>query len=693
MVNRKELEVLNEILLRMSYDVNKTLSENKSLLSEQNTYYYNKDGKLKGGGPINVDKNDVLIYASQKFPDIKDWNTYPKEINPFSVNRAPQLQNWTTQPPQMGYSHWVGKPFPSRPVPYNGTYIQAAGSKSITPPVYSYNNRLMNVDDANRLYEKDKEQWALANVGRPPMLPVALRDDPGGTRKKLIDEYVDYHDYLNDLEENPDNFNITSIGPYMKQLHDYKMKADQDYKNNYNLRAELKKREKLAYQEIASLEQDFQRYSPSREAQRDNTATPQVILDRNLSAMRSGILNKYQIPQLRDAVDTPEKRAAAEGNPVHGFLMWTSIIAAGISMAAATILSGGVLSPAMAALAGYISLGADIVDAGIYAYEGNYREAGFTLLLGSIEISSISKALKSASATDEVLTSMRNKANQYADDLLNGTKKLDDILTPEELKLFQEIEQAAPKLVEGTKLAKLTSRKLAIEGFVQTMAKSPKLFVDSLFLLKTYGMITGMFLFIDGAQFTYNHLYNGLTNENKDVQFMTAQLIDYMLGKEDVKEQIEDNALTLEPLVENASDDIVVKLFGKTIEFNEPGDVYGEILARAKANQSSEIADNTLVSGAQITYEPNTVTNPVPFKNKEEGDAFRKWFRSKPQYEFWARAWEVDETGPYNNSHIKKAYNLKSDGKIAGEYYKEYLENPEEEDITNSTGGSSSIGD
>ena len=678
MVNRKELDMLNEILLRMSYDVNKTLSENKSLLSEQNTYYYNRDGKLKGGGPINVDKNDVLIYASEKFPDIKDWNTYPKEINPFSVNRAPQLQNWTTQPPQMTY--WQGKPFPSRPVPYNGQYIQAAGSKSITPPVYRYNNRLMNVDDANRLYEKDKEQWALSNVGRPPMLPVSLRDDPGGTRKKLIDKYVDYHDYLNDLKKNPDNFNITSIGPYMKQLHDYKMKADQDYKNNYNLRAELKKREQLAYQEIASLEQDFQRYSPSGEAQRDNTATPQGILNQNLSAMRAGILNKYQIPQIRNAVDTTEKRESEENqelrNTLHSFLMWTSIIAAGVSMAAATILSGGILSPAMAALAGYVSLGADIIDAGIYAYEGNYREAGFTLLLGSLEISTIRKALKSANATNEVLTSMRNKANKYSDELLNGTKKLDDILTPEELKLFQEIEQAAPKLVEGTKLAKLTSRKLAIEGFAQTMAKSPKLFVDSLFLLKTYGLAAGLFLTIDGTQFSYNKLYNGLTNENKDVQFMTVQLIKYMLGKEDVKNQIEGNALELKPLVENASDEVVTKLFGEVINFEDITEEQALAALETYMNQPSPIDNSTIVSGAQLTYEPNTAKNPVPFKNKEEGDAFRKWFRENPAYKYWANLWEIDETGPYNNTYIKKAYNLISGGKTAGEFYKEHLENP-----------------
>jgi len=674
MVNRKELDMLNEILLRMSYDVNKTLSENKSLLSEQNTYYYNRDGKLKGGGPINVDKNDVLIYASEKFPDIKDWNTYPKEINPFSVNRAPQLQNWTTQPPQMTY--WQGKPFPSRPVPYNGQYIQVAGSKSITPPVYRYNNRLMNVDDANRLYEKDKEQWALANVGRPPMLPVSLRDDPGGARKKLIDKYVDYHDYLNDLEKNPDNFNITSIGPYMKQLHDYKMKADQDYKNNYNLRTELKKREQLAYQEIASLEQDFQRYSPSGEAQRDNTATPQGIIDRNLSAMRAGILNKYQIPQIRDAVDTPEKRAEAEGSGVHSFLMWTSIIAAGISLLAATILSGGVLSPALAAFAGYVSLGADIVDAGIYAYEGNYREAGFTLLLGSLEIGSIRKALKSANVTDEVLQGMRDKANKYADELVNGTKKLDDILTPEELKLFKEIEQAAPKLVEGTKLAKLTSRKLAVEGFVQTMAKSPKLFLKSLFKLKTYGLAAGLFLTIDGVQFSYNKLYNGLTNENKDVQFMTVQLIKYMLGKEDVKNQIEGNALELKPLVENASDEVVTKLFGEVINFEDITEEQALAALETYMNQPSPIDNSTIVSGAQLTYEPNTAKNPVPFKNKEEGDAFRKWFRENPAYEYWANLWEIDETGPYNNTYIKKAYNLIAGGKTAGEFYKEHLENP-----------------
>jgi hypothetical protein len=695
MVNKKELEILNEILLRMSYDLSKTLNENKSLLKESamptpqtypnlagrgmNTYYYDKSGKLKGGGPIDLNrvKNEILVFASDQFPTIKDWSTYPESINPFSVKAT----SWVSGPPMLtqmpsNTSYWRGKPFPSRPVPYNGSYYQAAGSKSITPPVYRYNNNLMNVGDANRLYEKHKELWALANVGQPPGLPVALTDDPGGARKKLIDKYVDYHDYLKDLEENPNNYNITSIGPYMKKLHEYKMKADLDYRNNYNLRAELERREELAYQEISNIEKEWSRYGPDWASQRDNAVTPQGIIDRNLSQARSGILNKYQIPELRNAVDTPEKRAEAEGSGVHGFLMWTSIIAAGISLLAATILSGGVLSPALAAFAGYVSLGADIVDAGIYAYEGNYREAGFTLLLGSLEIGSIRKALKSANVTDEVLQGMRDKANKYADELVNGTKKLDDILTPEELKLFKEIEQAAPKLVEGTKLAKLTSRKLAVEGFVQTMAKSPKLFLKSLFKLKTYGLAAGLFLTIDGVQFSYNKLYNGLTNENKDVQFMTVQLIKYMLGKEDVKNQIEGNALELKPLVENASDEVVTKLFGEVINFEDITEEQALAALETYMNQPSPIDNSTIVSGAQLTYEPNTAKNPVPFKNKEEGDAFRKWFRENPAYEYWANLWEIDETGPYNNTYIKKAYNLIAGGKTAGEFYKEYLENP-----------------
>ena len=79
------------------------------------------------------------------------------------------------------------------------------------------------------------------------------------------------------------------------------------------------------------------------------------------------------------------------------------------------------------------------------------------------------------------------------------------------------------------------------------------------------------------------------------------------------------------------------------------------------------------------TYYPrkNLLTgDPLPFKNKEEGDAFRKWFRENPAYEYWANLWEIDETGPYNNTYIKKAYNLIAGGKTAGEFYKEHLENP-----------------
>jgi hypothetical protein len=54
--------------------------------------------------------------------------------------------------------------------------------------------------------------------------------------------------------------------------------------------------------------------------------------------------------------------------------------------------------------------------------------------------------------------------------------------------------------------------------------------------------------------------------------------------------------------------------------------------------------------------------NDTPFKNKEEGNAFRKWVREKDKT--YADKIELDETGDYNNSTIQKAW------KKYGEDYK-----------------------
>ena len=93
MTKKSSQELLNEILLHMRYDSSLTLSENKEMLVEQNTFYYDNLGNLKGGGPITVPTGARM--ASKLFPNLNQ-SQYPKKIL-----TAPQVPKPTTQQTQI----------------------------------------------------------------------------------------------------------------------------------------------------------------------------------------------------------------------------------------------------------------------------------------------------------------------------------------------------------------------------------------------------------------------------------------------------------------------------------------------------------------------------------------------------------------------------------------------------------------
>ena len=72
-------------------------------------------------------------------------------------------------------------------------------------------------------------------------------------------------------------------------------------------------------------------------------------------------------------------------------------------------------------------------------------------------------------------------------------------------------------------------------------------------------------------------------------------------------------------------------------------------------------------SSSQSTQTSSTNVN-VPFKNRQEGDRFRKWVNdTHPEY---AKQINLDPSGSYNNSYIKKAWN-----KYGREYASNYAQN------------------
>jgi hypothetical protein len=63
----------------------------------------------------------------------------------------------------------------------------------------------------------------------------------------------------------------------------------------------------------------------------------------------------------------------------------------------------------------------------------------------------------------------------------------------------------------------------------------------------------------------------------------------------------------------------------------------------------------------------------IPFKNKQEGDAFRIWVNTK--YPDWAKQYKLDKSGSYKNSYIKRAFQ---------KYGQEYLQNSNQQQTQNS---------
>jgi hypothetical protein len=101
MKNQNSQEILNEILLRMRYDMSKTLTENREIILEQGGNYYTPSGKLIGYPGVN----NVNIPASDVYPEIKD-NKYPQQADFGKMQTAlagrnirKSIQNFTPQTP------------------------------------------------------------------------------------------------------------------------------------------------------------------------------------------------------------------------------------------------------------------------------------------------------------------------------------------------------------------------------------------------------------------------------------------------------------------------------------------------------------------------------------------------------------------------------------------------------------------
>lgn len=364
----------------------------------------------------------------------------------------------------------------------------------------------------------------------------------------------------------------------------------------------------------------------------------------------------------------PEKKES-EFDTAHDVLMWTSIIFAAVAVTAATVLSGGALATPLAYYASVISLGADIIDAGIYAYEGRYRDVGLVLILGMFDVYQIMKATKGVKLSVKEVNNIQKKILSNKDEILSGNKKIKDILTEKEYKLVEEISKNPETLIKS---ARQTGISLSIRALKQYITKSPESFVKSLFLLKTYKMLSGLFLVIDGVQWSYNKLYNLLTSEDEVVRSLTFSLIQYAFSKPEVKNKIEKNNEEIEKRYLDLDTSSKEGLLSTSVEIKDKN-IESVINKKIEELRLEKIKQNTLSSGLDLLTREKL--NSTPFKNTVEGNEFRKWFRNQDIYKMWSEIYDLDETGPYDNSYIRRAYWLETSGVTAGEEFEEFLQN------------------
>jgi hypothetical protein len=112
MKNQNPQEILNEILLRMKYDSSMTLSENKKIIDEQRTPYYDSQGFLKYvDGPVAIPQGGVA--ASKVYPNLKpgeypNYNfTLGTTAKPAPFNK-PQIPQSDVLGPQGSYTRSLG---------------------------------------------------------------------------------------------------------------------------------------------------------------------------------------------------------------------------------------------------------------------------------------------------------------------------------------------------------------------------------------------------------------------------------------------------------------------------------------------------------------------------------------------------------------------------------------------------------
>jgi hypothetical protein len=209
--------IIEDILLKMNYDLSKTLAENKEFINEQKTYYYDSNGNLKTlDGPYAIPQGGTP--ASKIYPNLKPGE-YPNSTYLTGVKTKPtQLNN-----PQIPQSDVLGP---------QGSYPKSLGVDRKSLESQSEINKLPEPKEFTKKLSQTQLDQFIINRKRISNLPPSIKLKEFNSKNQL--------ELAKQSMVSPQGFVPTNMDNYQQELSTYtqkyqKSQSDANTVLNYNL--------------------------------------------------------------------------------------------------------------------------------------------------------------------------------------------------------------------------------------------------------------------------------------------------------------------------------------------------------------------------------------------------------------------------------------------------------------------------
>jgi hypothetical protein len=209
--------IIEDILLKMNYDLSKTLTENKEFINEQKTYYYDSNGNLKTlDGPYAIPQGGTP--ASKIYPNLKPGE-YPNSTYLTGVKTKPaQLNN-----PQIPQSDVLGP---------QGSYPKSLGVDRKSLESQSEINKLPEPKEFTKKLSQTQLNQFIIDRKRISNLPPSIKLKEFNSKNQL--------EFAKQSMVSPQGFVPTNMDNYQQELSTYtqkyqKSQSDANTVLNYNL--------------------------------------------------------------------------------------------------------------------------------------------------------------------------------------------------------------------------------------------------------------------------------------------------------------------------------------------------------------------------------------------------------------------------------------------------------------------------